>query len=273
MDPESNQPRTARPQLSKKKAYDRLDDYFYLPPRDCRGVTHAYLAKVAKGDVFTVDRHDIARFLADLKPYQLKQAPHCCRYEAFFKLEALLKERGLKPLGFDGNQVPDGGWLYPVLRYVDQENLSGVFIKALKPVSAGNTDSERLFRLQQEVGKQLLEANGLGKRASVQDSLEELWLASRKATGLLADTAAAKNNFSRLEKQSEEAVQVMREALEKAATVVYLHGSGKSTDQTGEEHNKEKEKVHDALKFIYTVDCVLRRDEEAGQLAGKFAER
>lgn len=270
MQPESNPSRTTAPQLNKKKVYDRLQDTFYLPPRDCRGVTHAYLAKVAKGEVFTVDRQQIARFLADLKPYQLKRAPHCCRYEAFFKLETLLKERGLEPLGFDDDQVPDGGWLYPVLRYVDQENLSGVFAKALKPVADGKTNSEQLCKLQQEVGKQLLEANGLGKKTAVQAGLEELWLASRKATGMLAEVAAAKNNYSKLEKQSEEAMQVMREALEKATTVVYWAVTGKRTDQTGLEHNKDKGRVYDALKLMYTVDCVLRRDEETAELAGKF---
>jgi len=270
MEPETNRNPKTKPQLSKKKVYERLQDDFLLPPSDCRGVTHAYLVKVAKGEVFTVDRRDIARFLADLKPYQLKRAPHCCRYEAFYKLEVLLKERGLPPLGFDDDQVPDGGWLYPVLRYVDQENLSGVFAKALKPVAEGSTHSERLFKLQQEVGIQLLEANGLGKRPRVQDSLEELWLASRRATGKLAEVAAATKALGRLQSQSEEAMLVMREALEKATAVVYQTATGRGTDQRGPEYSKEKEKVHDALKLIYTVDCVLRRDDEAGKLAGKF---
>lgn len=270
MQPETSPSRTLRLQPNKKKVYDQLQDLFYLPPRDSRGVTHAYLAKVSKQEVFTVNRHEIARFLADLKPHHLKRAPHCCRYEAFFKLEALLKERDLKPLGFDDDQIPDGGWLYPLLRFVDQQNLSRVFVKPLKPVVDGKTDSERLFGLQQEVGRQLLEANDLGKRPVVQESLDELWLATRKATGLQAEVAAAKNNFSKLQKQSEEALQVMQEALEKATTVVYLLATGNTTDQTGPEHNKDKERVHDGLKLMYTVDCVLRRDEEVGQLAEQF---
>jgi hypothetical protein len=257
--------------VNKKKVYERLQDDFFLPPSDCRGVTHAYLAKVAKREVFTVGRHDIARFLADLKPHQLKRAPHCCRYEAFFKLEGLLKERGLQSLGFDDDQIPDGGWLYPVLRYVDQENLSGVFSKALKPVADSSTNSDRLFMLQQEVGQQLLEANGLGKRPAIRDSLEELWLANRKATGKLAEVAAATNNLSRLQKQSTEAMQEVREALEKATAVVYLTMAGKETEQSRPEHNEDKERVHDALKLMYTVDCVLRRDGEVALLAQKFA--
>ena len=180
MQPESNPSRTIVPQLNKKKVYDRLQDDFYLPPRDCQGVTHAYLAKVAKGEVFTVDRQQIARFLADLEPGQLKRTPHCCRFEAFFKLRVLLEERRLPQLGFDDDQVPDGSWLYSMLRFVDQENLSGVFVKRLKEVCEADRNSERLFLLQVKVGTELLEVNELGKRQAVKDSLEELWLAKRK---------------------------------------------------------------------------------------------
>jgi hypothetical protein len=274
MDLESRTPARTRPELSKKKIYDRLQDQIYLPPRDSRGVTHAYLAQVDRREVFVVGRQEMARFLADLEPAQLKRTPHCCRFEAFFKLKVLLEERGLPRLGFDDDQVPDGSWLYSMLRFVDQENLSGVFTKRLREV-VGETgrNSERLFLLQTRVGKELLAVNQLGKRREVQDSLEELWLAKRKATGRLAEIGAVSKYLQKLEKDSREARQDMLEALETATNVVYQAATGKTPDQAWQEQGEEKQRVHDALKLAYTVECVLRRDDEVGRLAGKFVDK
>jgi hypothetical protein len=265
-------PARTRPELSKKKIYDRLQDQFYLPPRDSRGVTHSYLAQVDRREVFVVGRQEMARFLADLEPGQLKRTPHCCRFEAFFKLRVLLEERGLPQLGFDDDQIPDGSWLYSMLRFVDQENLSGVFIKRLKEVTPADRDTERLYLLQVKVGRELLEVNELGKRQAVKDSLEELWLAKRKATGRLAEVGAVSKYLERLERDSREARRDMLEALETATNVVYQAATGKSPDQAWQEQSQHKQRVHDALKLAYTVECVLRRDEEVGQLAQRFTE-
>lgn len=263
-------PTRTRPELSKKKIYDRLQDQFFLPPRDSRGVTHAYLAQVESHQVFVVGRQEMARFLADLEPGQLKRNPHCCRFEAFFKLRTLLEERGLPGLGFDDDQIPDGSWLYSMLRFVDQENLSGVFVKRLKEVVDGSRNSERLFLLQVKVGTELLEVNELGKRQAVQDCLEELWLAKRKATGRLAEVGAVTKYLRKLEKDSSEAGKDMLEALETATYVVYQAATGKSPDEAWQEQSQDKQRVHNALKLAYTVECVLRRDEEVEQLACKF---
>lgn len=261
-----------RPELSKKKIYERLQDQFYLPPRDSHGVTHAYLAQVDRRQVFVVGRQEMGRFLADLEPSQLKRNPHCCKFEAFFKLRVLLEERGLPQLGFDDDQIPDGSWLYSMLRFVDQHNLSGVFVKRLKEVAETDRHSERLFELQVRVASQLLELNELGKRQEVKDSLEELWLAKRKATGRLAEVGAVTKYLQKLERDSKEATADMVEALHTATNVVYRAATDKTSDQAWQEHNEQKQKVHDALKLAYTVDCVLRRDNEVELLATRFTE-
>lgn len=263
-------PTKTRPELSKKKMYDRLQDQFFLPPRDSRGVTHSYLAQVDRRQVFVVGRQEMARFLADLEPGQLKRTPHCCRFEAYFKLGKLLEERGLPRLGFDDDQIPDGSWLYSVLRFVDQENLSGLFVKQLREVTDASRNSERLFLLQVKVGRDLLEVNELGKRQAVQNCLEELWLAKRKVTGRLAEVGAVTKYLQRLEKESREATKDMQEALQTATNVVYGAATGKSPQEVWQEQGGHKQRVHDALKLAYTVECVLRRDDEVGLLADNF---
>lgn len=262
-----------RPELSKKKIYDRLQDQFYLPPKDSHGVTHAYLTQVDRRQVFVVGRQEMARFLADLEPSQLKRNPHCCKFEAFYKLRALLQERGLPGLGFDDDQIPDGSWLYSMLRFVDQENLSGVFVKQLKEVTETERNSERLFLLQVKVGRELLEVNELGKRQAVKDCLEELWLAKRKATGRLAEVGAVSKYLQKLERESREARQDLLEALETATNMVYQAATDKSPAEAWREQGQEKQRVRDGLELAYMVDCVLRRDDETGQLARKFAEQ
>ena len=273
MDPSCYQPERTRPEFKKKKLYQSLRERFYLPGVDSKGVTHAYLNKVDRREVFVVGHQEMARFLAELAPCQLKRNPHCSRYEAFEKLKALLEERRLPPLGFDNDQIPDGPWIYSMLRFVDQENLSGLFTKALKPVELGhrNHQSDQLFVLQRKIGYELLNVNDLGKRPEIQECLEELWLTKRKTTCLKADATVAVNHAKKLAKDLKEAQADMKEALHKATTMVFQAATGKSVEEAWSEQSPLKQRVLDGLKLAYTVECVLRKDDqEVKQLAEQF---
>ena len=273
MDPTCHQPEPTRHERHKKKIYERLQERFFLPDIDSRGVTHGYLAQVERQEVFVVGRHEMARFQAELTDSHLKRNPHCSRYEAFDKLKALLQERGLLPLGFEKDQIPEGTWLYSMLRFVDQENLSGVFVKALRGVdlSRNTRDSEQLYVLQRRVGFDLLSVNDLGKRPEIQECLEELWLTKRKTTCRRVEATAALNHARKLANDLKEAQGEMKEALKKATVMIYQAATGKSVEEAWAEQSPAKQRVMDGLKLAYTVECVLKKDDDdVKQLAEQF---
>ena len=273
MDPSCHQPGRTRPQLQKKKIYERLQDRYYLPAIDSHGVTHTYLSQVERQEVFVVGRQEMARFLAELAPCHLKRNPHCSRYEVFDKLKALLEERRQPPLGFDSDQIPEGPWLYSMLRFVDQFNLGGVFTKAVRGIEQGQShhSSEQLFVLQHKVGYDLLGINELGKRPEIQDCLEELWLTKRKVTCRRAEATVALNHAKKMAKDLKDAQADMKEALQKATVMVFQAATGKSVEEAWSEQSPMKQRVLDGLKLAYTVECVLKKDDdEVKQLAEQF---
>ena len=43
------------------------------------------------------------------------------------KIEELLTQRNMAPLGFEPNSLPDENWAFRVIRYLDPANLCGAF--------------------------------------------------------------------------------------------------------------------------------------------------
>ena len=48
------------------------------------------------------------KFLAELKPNQVRKPLFTCKFEAYSKLDRLLRDLGKPGLGFDTGLVPDG---------------------------------------------------------------------------------------------------------------------------------------------------------------------
>jgi hypothetical protein len=191
----------------------------------------------------------------------------------YTKLEKLLAEQKLKPLGFADGVIPDGTWLQHIVRFIDPQNLCGMFRTSLKPVVRSDTYSEKLYQVQAKVVRNLLEPSGLGKRSPVKRCIEELHRSYRKSVSRLATHAAVTRYKEKLEKQHGEDGRELDQMLENATTIV--HRLIREQRREGQERERqglpEKEEIREALKLAYTVDSVLRRDEEAGELARKFA--
>lgn len=256
---------------TKRKLYEHLQDIYYLPPCDSRGVNRAYLDQVKMQSVFVVDRWEMARFLAELTHSQLKRVAHTSKYEAYAKVERLLAERQLRPLGFKDGLVPDGMWIYNVARYLDQENVAGLFQTALKEVTDTSRDSEKVFKVQQNLVEGMLEQTQLGKRSPVKRCIEDLHFSYRKVVSRLSALAAVTKYKGRLEQQARKDQQDMNHALEAATITVFHLQYGPQVQQAeGQPESTEKDRIREALRLVYTVDSVLRRDDEIKQLVERF---
>jgi hypothetical protein len=255
----------------KKTLYSVLADEYFLPPRESRGVTKAYLDKVKDGMVFKVETLTLNRFLAELRPSHLKRSVYTCKFEAYSKIDKLLVEREALRLGFEEGQIPDGTWLYKVARYLDQANLCGLFEVALHPAGEGQTDSEWLYRAQRQAEKVLLTETGLGKRPEIKTCLTDLQQTYKRLISRQAELANLTIYGKLLEKQVETDRESMERQLASTSLVVYQAGKKVSVEEALQSRDDEKQGVHDTLRLVYATDCILDRSQAMGKIAGRFS--
>ena len=67
----------------KKKMQKSLAEQYFLPPRDSYGLTLQFLKRVRTGSVFRVETAVLLRFLADLRPSELRRAVCTFMFEAY----------------------------------------------------------------------------------------------------------------------------------------------------------------------------------------------
>jgi uncharacterized membrane protein YgaE (UPF0421/DUF939 family) len=121
----------------------------------------------------------------------------------------------------------------------------------------------------------LLGQSDLGKRSPVKRCIEELHRSYRKAVSRLATHAAVTHYKEKLEKQHGEDVRELGQMLENATTIVHhlIHEQRREGQERERQALPEKEEIREALRLAYTVDPVLRRDDEVGRLASRFASQ
>ena len=253
----------------KKTLYTQLSELYFLPPRDSTGVTKDYLDKVKQGKIFRVELKVINRFLVELKPSQLKRSLYTCKFEAYFKVDKLLTERGDLQLGFEEGKVPDGTWLYKVARFVDRSNVCGLFMASLEDV-IGNSDSETLYKAQRQAEKALVGDTGLGKRSEIKTCISDLVQSQKRSISRQAELTNLTIYIRQLNEQVEKDKQTVERQLANTALVVYQAGRGMTTEEALQARDEEKKRVHETLRLVYATDCVMNREKWVGQLAGEF---
>jgi hypothetical protein len=160
--------------LSKAKLYKLLREKYALPKFNCRAITRSYLVGVYLGKHFRVANSDLKPLLAKLAPSDLEKENFMTVGEAVVKLDSLLKEKGQRSLGFNGDFMPDADWLFQVARCVDPCNSACFFKKAISlPETEGN-DSNRVLVAQQAAERALLGDHGLLDKREIMDSLQDL---------------------------------------------------------------------------------------------------
>ena len=132
--------------LSRPKIYSLLAEDYYLPHKACRAITRDYLVGVYTGKYFRVKLEDLKKFTASLTPKLMKRIVHTTNQEVVEKVDALLKEHKLSPLGFKGGLLPDSEWLSQVARFIDPCNAADLFdLPVCKPEEGKEIDSNRVL--------------------------------------------------------------------------------------------------------------------------------
>lgn len=110
-------------ELSKSKIYSQLSGQWFLPQKDSRGVTRAYLVQVYRGQVFRVQRQVILEYESRLTALETRKSAFYSVALLYDRLEAYLQEMQQRPLGFSLTNLPEEEWFSRILRYVDPRNV------------------------------------------------------------------------------------------------------------------------------------------------------
>ena len=110
-------------ELSKSKIYSQLASQWFLPQKESRGVTRAYLVQVHRGDVFRVQRQVILEYECRLTAAETRKSSFYSVALLYDRLEAYLVEMQQRQLGFSLTNLPEEDWFSRILRYVDPHNV------------------------------------------------------------------------------------------------------------------------------------------------------
>lgn len=230
-------------QAKKRTLYSRLSEKYFLPPIRSAGVTKKYLEKVEAGSVARFEIVKVKRFLADLKPSQLKKALYTNKYIVNKKVNKLLQEMGQPGLGFSGVLVPDGKWLYTVARYVDPWNITSVFEVTLQDMPDTKTDSFHVEIAKRRAADNLIFTSGLNKIKAVKQSLASLELANCRLSSREAEIESLVEYGRRLELQMKEDKKNLEQQLGSSALLVYCEGEKKTIEEALKENDLMQKQV------------------------------
>ena len=177
--PNNNQPnREDEPpevrNLSKQQIYTQLSNDFFLPSYDSKGVNRAYLVGVYTNRYLRIPLMDWKRFELNLTPNQMKRNNLVNMTYILRKLNGILRERGMNPLGFPDFMVPEEDWVMKVARFIDRTNVMEFFTERLQEIREPDIESERVYRARERAYAYLFDNQNFINNPKIFNSLKDI---------------------------------------------------------------------------------------------------
>ena len=102
--------------LSKTKLYELVARDFFIPSKDCRCVSRAYLVSVHEGAVWRIRHQDLLQFELGLTVEEKIKSPFFNLGVLKAKANVLLQMLGQREFGFPSHLNPEDSWFSRVLR-------------------------------------------------------------------------------------------------------------------------------------------------------------
>ena len=230
------------PTVSKNSLYKQLVETYFLPPRDSKGVNLKYLKKVKEGSVFRVNTIELKRYMADLRPSDVKKANYTHKTEAYKKINILLKEIKQNQLGFEKGIIPDGTWLYQVSRFIDPWNVCNLFKVSLTDPLITHFDSGKILLAKHNAKKYLLLSSNLLSHKEVKTEVKELTECHKKLVSKEIELENIRKYGEELIKSIEENKRILNNRLTECTLVILAAGDKKSLEEVMREEYLGKRK-------------------------------
>lgn len=205
---------------TKKQLYDQLAEELLLPSLNSKGLNRKYLVAVYKKDVYTLNRLDYRRFEAELSPNQLKKNNLTNLAYILKKLNAILREKGEKTLGFPDHWVPEEEWLVKVARYVDRKNVMEFFKLSLPTREPNVSDTDKLHQARANAHVYLFGGNNLMSNNKVYMGLKEISELYRKVINKKIDIEALEASRTTMYSKLAEEEALLKSCIMRTATTV-----------------------------------------------------
>lgn len=113
--------------MNRHKTHLAVDREWPIGSKDARCNTKEFMYNVWNGTVYMIAREELLRFEAGLTPDEWQKASFFNISFLARKLNDLLVQRGMPPLGYPPGTQPDEEHFTRILRYTDRFNVLGGF--------------------------------------------------------------------------------------------------------------------------------------------------
>jgi len=216
--------------VSKKALLERLKEEYYLP-NDMSRLLRRYLVGVYTGEYFRVRLVEIKHFQAELTPRQLKKAPILNNADAYAKLNAILREQGRPPLGYAAGTMPEESWFINVARFIDKQNVTGIFLVELPGAPQINSESQRMLDAKKAAEDYLLNDNHLLGNQIIYTQVREVWESQKRLTSKLRDVESALEALDAARARVTDEETKLQSKLMGAALTIFTVGNGRNADR------------------------------------------
>lgn len=266
--------------LTKKKLYQLMSERFHLPGCESRGVTRDWLVGIYRNVNYGVPLLEFKHFYADLSPADLKKVPVLYCGPLLAKLNNLLRETGRPSLGFAQGVIPEEDWLISVIRFVDKNNVLGVFFNAIQGAPQIACDTQRMIEAKKNAETFLFRA---GDRNLLNDKklfkgIEGIYDQSKRIAGHRQELQLLVEQGRALEAKLQQEEVQLGHMLYNTAVAVHTQGNQINDfgdifvegNDVGAQHRESLQEILRLLKFIYISDASTDRSENAMALCLRF---
>jgi hypothetical protein len=207
--------------LTKKALHERMSQEYFLPPNSARGVTRAYLVGVYTRRYYRVGLFDMQRFMAELTPTHMKKAPYINSNDIKAKVQVLLREHELLPLGYPDGVIPEEGWLLQIARMLDQTNTTSIFTTAIPNPERHDTLTSRMHVAKVNAETFLLRQPGYLADPRMFAHIESIWNSHKRLANKRREVLALEATMREMLQRQEEEATRLTAHLNEAANLLY----------------------------------------------------
>jgi hypothetical protein len=207
--------------LTKKALHERMSQEAFLPANNARGVTRAYLVGVYTNRYYRVGLFDMQRFMAELTPVHMKKAPYINSNDIKAKVQVLLHEHGLRPLGYPDGVIPDETWLLQIARMLDQTNITSIFTMPIPNAEHHDTLTSRMHEAKVNAETFLLRRPGYLADPRMFVHIESIWNSHKRLTNKRREVLALELAMREAVQRQDEETARLAAHLTEGANLLY----------------------------------------------------
>jgi hypothetical protein len=267
--------------LSKTQLYNSLSQTYLLPALESKGMCRTYLVGVFRAENYRLPLLEYKRLEAELTPIQQKKVNLANMAYIYRKLNALLAEMNLLPLGFPEFIIPEESWITKVARFVDRRNVMEFFESHIEGNALPRNMSERVHSSRMNTHQFLFGDNNLLQNKEVYETVKDISESHRRIISKRIDIEEAEHVLAQLRiKLTQEEASLKSSILRSSTTIMAIAQQNFNPDELYMEGNEGAQanrlqvvQINRLLKFIYCTDSVLDRGHEVAQLVDENAVR